>query len=112
MNYEEHLAEIRNRDYQNQRKPKPDHPEPPRGTPSEYIPGPLASKWQAPSYIQPKIISPPEPREEYVTLAEYVGTLFEAGRTDSEDFQACLRVFGREKMVSLWTAWKEEKKAG
>lgn len=45
---------------------------------------------------------PPTDWSEAKTLEDYVFELFENQATESKEFKALLRVFGREKMNDLW----------
>lgn len=46
---------------------------------------------------------------EATTLEATVHRLLDQGRSESEEFQSILRVFGREKIVGFYKSWKHKR---
>jgi hypothetical protein len=45
-------------------------------------------------------------------LSDYVSSLFEQNKTDTPEFQAMLRLYGREKLAKMWETWKGKRLFG
>lgn len=40
------------------------------------------------------------------TLEDYVVALFEAKKTDSDEFKTLLRIYGRPRLVAIWNHYR------